>query len=203
MLCTNANYCPWMCTIWSPPYAFESCLALATVHLAVSNDAFTRAVPEGSFCGSGIERLRLPPDFNFLGPMACENCKHLVQVDLMRTEISAICGSTFSYCARLVDIWLPPKSRRIGKEAFLCCAFLREVKIPPALHYFAHRAFFGCEQLTQLIKLDETATWRGPYAENNAFMLCEKFKRPSWIKLLPQEEVESDAFDEELHKGLH
>ena len=33
-------------------------------------------------------------------------------------------------------------------------------------------------------------------------MLCDKFIRPSWIKLLPQEEVDSDAFDEELHKGL-
>ena len=102
-----------------------------------------------------------------------------------------------------MDIWLPPKLRHIGKEEFLCCASLREVNIPPALHYFAHRAFFGCEQLTQLIKLDETSTWRGPYAENDAFILCEKFKRPSWIKLLPQDEVDSDAFDEELRKGLH
>ena len=103
-------------------------------------------------------------------------------------------GVQISYCVHLVDIWLPPKLRRIGKEAFLCCASLREVSIPPALHYFAHRAFFGCEQLTQLIKLDETSTWRGPYAE--------KFKRSSWIKLLPQDEVDSDAFEEELRKGL-
>ena len=116
---------------------------------------------------------------------------------------SAPYGGPPSCSVNLVDIWLPPKLRRIGKESFLCCASLREVKIPPVLHYFAHRAFFGCEQLTQLIKLDETATWRGPHAENNAFMLCEKFKRPSWIKLLPQEEVDSDAFDEELRKGLH
>ena len=37
---------------------------------------------------AGIESLRLPPDFNFIGPMACENCKRLVQVDLMCTDIS-------------------------------------------------------------------------------------------------------------------
>ena len=47
---------------------------------------------EGSFCGSGIESLRLPPDFNFMGPMACKNCKRLVQVDLICTDISAIWG---------------------------------------------------------------------------------------------------------------
>ena len=134
---------------------------------------------------------------------ACENCKHLVQVDLICTDIRAIWGSTFSYCVNLVDIWLPPTLRRIGKEAFLCFASLREVKIPPILHYFAPRASCGCEQLTQFIKLDDTATWRGLYAENNAFMLCDKFTRPSWIKLLPQGDVDSDAFDEELRKGLH
>ena len=112
-------------------------------------------------------------------------------------------GSTFSYCVTLVDVWLPPKLRRIGKETFLCCASLREVKIPPRLHYLANRAFCGCEQLTQFVKLDDTATWRGLYAENNAFLMCDKFTRPSWIKLLPPREADSVAFDEELHKGLH
>ena len=184
------------------PYAFESCLASIAMEFEMSSDANTRALPEGSFCGSGIESLRLPPDFNFMGPMARENCKRLAQVDLFCTDIRAIWGSTFSYCVTLVDVWLPPKLRRIGKEAFLCCASLREVKIPPELHYLANRAFCGCEQLTQVVKLDDTATWRGLYAENNAFLMCDKFTRPSWIKLLPPRDVDSDAFDEELRKGL-
>ena len=47
-----------------------------------------------------------------------------------------------------------------AKKTLLCLA---------SGHYFAHRAFCGCEQLTQLIKLDETSI----YAKNNAFMLCE------------------------------
>ena len=142
------------------PYAFESCLALSAVTFAVSKDVFTQALPEGNLCGSGIERLQLPPDF-----------KHLVQVNLICTDISSIWGSTFSYCAHLVDIWLPPKLRRIGKETFLSCASLKEVYIPPALHYFAHRAFFGCEQLTRFIKSDEPSTWRGPYAESSVISL--------------------------------
>ena len=32
-------------------------------------------------------------------------------------------------------------------------------------------------------------------------MLCDKFMRPSWIKLLP-EDVDSDAFDEKLRQEL-
>ena len=158
----------------------------------MSNDAYTRALPVGSFCGSGIESLRLPPGLRELQAPRPSR-PHL-------RAHRAIWGSTFSYCVNLVDIWLPPKLRRIGKEVF--CGSLREVKIPPILHYFAHRAFCGCEQLTQFIKLDDTATWRGLYAENNAFTLCDKFTRPSWIKLLPQGDVDSDAFDEELRKGL-
>ena len=180
------------------PFAFESCLALTTMEFGMSSDANSRALPEGSFCGSGIESLRLPSDFNFMGPMACENCKRLVQVDLKGTDISAMWGSTFSYCVTLVDVWLPPKLRRIGKEAFLCCASLRKVKIRPRLHHLANKAFCGCEQLTQFVKLDDTATWRGLYAENNAFLMCDKFTRPSWIKLLPPRDADSDAFDERI-----
>ena len=71
------------------------------------------------------------------------------------------------------QIWFPRKLRRIGKEAFLLCSSLQEVRTPPALLYIAHRAFFDCEQLIQLIKMEEKATWRGPYAESNPFDLCQ------------------------------
>ena len=77
----------------------------------ITSDDRSRALPDGSFCGAVIESLRLPPDFNFIGPMACENCKPLVEVDLMRTDITAIWGSTFSYCVALVDVWLPPPAQ--------------------------------------------------------------------------------------------
>ena len=83
------------------------------------------------------------------------------------------------------------------------CASLQEVYTPPALQRTAHRAFFDCEQLTQLIKVDDKTTWRGPYAENNTFALCAKFRRPTWINMLPPDGDDSDAFDEELHKDVH
>ena len=89
------------------PFAFESCLALTTMEFDMSNDANSRALPEG---------LRLPPDLNFIGPMACENCKRLIEVDLMRTDICAIWGSTFSYCVALVDVWLPLRSGELARK---------------------------------------------------------------------------------------
>ena len=49
---------------------------------------------------AGLKSLRLPRDFHFIGPKACENCKRLVEVDLMRTDITAIWGSTFAYLER-------------------------------------------------------------------------------------------------------
>ena len=45
---------------------------------------------------AGLKSLRLPRDFHFIGPKACENCKRLVEVDLMCTDITAIWGSTFA-----------------------------------------------------------------------------------------------------------
>ena len=175
------------------PFAFESCLALTTIEFVMSRDDRTRGLPDGSFCGAGIESLRLPPDFNFLGPMACENCKRLIEVDLMCTDITDTWGSTFSYCVALVDIWLPPRVRRIGKEAFLCCTSLREVVIPPMLRYIGIRAFCGCEQLSLFTQLDEADSGRGIQAEDNAFLMCENFKRESWIELLQPRDPDSDV----------
>ena len=114
----------------------------------------------------------------------------------------AIWGSTFSYCVALVDIWPPPMVRRIGKEAFLCCASLRELVIP-MLRYLGIRAFCGCEQLTLFTQLDQTSSGRGVQAEDNTFLMCDNFERESWIELLPPGDTDSDAFDEELHKGLY
>ena len=147
-----------------------------------------------SWLQAGLESLRLPLDFHFIGPMACENCKRLVEVDLMCTEITAIWGSTFAYCAALVDIWLPPKLRRIGKEAFLCCTSLRELVIPTELHYLGIRAFCGCDQVALLTLLDEADSARVIQAEDNTFLICDNFARESWIELLPPGDTDLDAF---------
>ena len=96
------------------PFAFEGCLTLTSVTFAMANNNKSRALPDGSFCGAGIESLRLPPDFHFIGPKACENCKRLIEVDLMCTDITAIWGSTFAYGVALVDIY---GSRQRSKES--------------------------------------------------------------------------------------
>ena len=55
-------------------HAFESCLALRQVSFEQTKahaSNCTRYIPEGSFGGSGIEHLKFPADFNFVGPIAC------------------------------------------------------------------------------------------------------------------------------------
>ena len=63
-------------------YAFESCLTLTSITFARDHTNKPRALPEGAFCGAGIEQLCLPGDFHNIGPRACENCKGLVEVNL-------------------------------------------------------------------------------------------------------------------------
>ena len=120
----------------------------------------------------------------------------------MSTEITAIWSSTFAHCVALVDIWLPPKLQRIGKEAFLCCIALRELVIPTELLHIGIRAFCGCEQLARFTPLDMEDPARIIQAEDNAFLMCDNFAHASWIVLLPPRDPDSDAFDEELHTEL-
>ena len=81
------------------PHAFERCSALRQVNFEkteVDPATCTRCIPEGCSLGSGIAQLDLPSGFNFVGPAACENCKRLQRVDLSRTDLTAILGSTFA-----------------------------------------------------------------------------------------------------------
>ena len=114
-------------------YAFESCLTLTTITFDMDHTNKSRALPEGAFCGAGIEQLCLPSDFHNIGPRACENCKRLVEVNLMGTEITALLHSTFAHCVALHCMWLPPRLTQIGKEVFLNCVVLQEAVIPTEL----------------------------------------------------------------------
>ena len=85
------------------PRAFEKCSALRQISLEKAEydpTNLTRCLPECCFLEAGIVSLRLPPDFNWIGPAACELCKRLQLVDLSRTDISEILGSTFLHTAR-------------------------------------------------------------------------------------------------------
>ena len=144
----------------------------------------TRCFPECCFLEAGIVSLHQPADFNWMGPVACELCKRLQLVDLSRTKISEILGSTFANCSQLVRLSLANKLRRIGREALLNCTSLREVYTPPALLYVARRAFAGCTQLCTFHKPEAKTAWRGPYAESS-FDKCSQLDIPGWIHLLP------------------
>ena len=176
-------------------YAFESCLTLTSITFAMDQTNKARALPEGAFCGAGIENLCLPSDFHNIGPRACENCKRLVEVNLMCTDITSLLKSTFAQCVAMTHIWLPPRLTQIGKEVFLNCIALQEVVIPTELQETGIR----CEQLRCFTPLDWGEIDRIVQAEHNAFLMCDNFEQPAWVELLPIEGPDSDAFDEELH----
>ena len=115
-------------------FAFESCLTLTSINFVMDKTNKPRTLPDGSFCGAGLESLCLPCDFHNIGPKACENCKRLVEVNLMCTEITVILSSTFAHCVVLTDIWLPLRLQRIGKEDFLRCISLCELVTPTEVH---------------------------------------------------------------------
>ena len=182
------------------PRAFERCSALRQISFEKTEydpANLTRCLPEGCFLGAGIVRLDPPPDFTFVGPAACENCKREQRVDLSRADLSDILGSTFAHCSHLEQLSLAKRLRRIGREAFLKCISLREVHTPPPLLYIAHRAFAGRTQLSKLHKMGAKSTWRGPYVERSAFDKCHQFDIPDWINLLPPNQGSSRAFETE------
>ena len=49
-------------------FAFESCLALTCIKFNMDQTSVPRTLPDGSFCGAGIERLCLPSDFQQYRP---------------------------------------------------------------------------------------------------------------------------------------
>ena len=84
------------------PRAFEKCTALRHLNLELAEYDPTnprRCLPECCFLEAGIVSLSLPPDFNWVGPAACERCQQLQIVDLSRTEVIEILGSTFPHCS--------------------------------------------------------------------------------------------------------
>ena len=137
------------------------------------------------FLEAGIVSLSLPPDFNWMGPAACARCQQLQTVDLSRTDIIEILGSTFAQCSQLQQLSLSRNLRIIEQEAFLQCASLQEVCIPPSLLYIARRAFAGCTQLRTFHKKGKSKTWRGTYARVNTFDKCEQLDKPTWLRYLP------------------
>ena len=160
-------------------HAFESCLTLATITFDMDHTNKPRGLPEGAFCGAGIEQLCLPSDFHNIGPRACENCKSLVEVNLMDTEITALPSSTFAHCVALNSIWLPPRLTLIGKEVFLNCVALQEVVIPTELRDIGNRAFCGCEQLQRFPPWTGVTLNSGYKQSTMPFLCVTSLKNPS------------------------
>ena len=78
-----------------------------------------RCLPDCCFLEAGIVSLSLPLDLNWVGPAACARCQQLQAVDLSRTDIIEILGSTFAHCTQLQQLSLSRNLRIIEQAAFL------------------------------------------------------------------------------------
>ena len=142
--------------------------------------------PQGCFHSSGIQRVTLLADANYVGHRAYENCKQLVKVDISLTTLKILNMHTFSHCVSLIDICLPPTLQEIQAETFKGCLALASIDLPNKLRYIAHKAFGDCGQLLRLrFRRDVRVTWRRPYAESNAFESCFRLDLPWWLNYLP------------------
>ena len=144
-----------------------------------------RCLPDCCLQEAGIVELALPMSFNRIGFAACASCQQLQTVNLSQTDVLEILGSTFAHCSQLQQLCLPRILRTIGQEAFFKCISLKEVSTPPSLLYIARHAFASCTQLRIILKQGKSITWRGTYAQSNAFEKCEKFHQPTWLRILP------------------
>ena len=159
-----------------------------------------RSLPDCCFLEAGIVELSLPPDFHRIGAAACVSCQALQIVDLSRTDVIEILGSTFAHCSQLQLLSLSKNLRAIEQEAFLKCTSLQEVCIPPSLLYIAQRAFASCTQLRAIRKVGKCTTWRGTYAWCNAFDKCEQLDKPKWLRFLPSKH--DDQWSEDFQEAV-
>ena len=147
-----------------------------------------RELPPGCLSSTGITTLELTRDFQVLGAHASDNCKLFRQVDISNSSIEEIQEFTFVHCVSLREVRLPYSVHTIRVKAFMNCAALPELAIPPSLHYIASRAFLDCASLRRLAKLPgQRTTWRGTYAEENAFAICPAMRWPQWLHMVPDQ----------------
>ena len=163
------------------PRAFEKCTALR--HLDLERTEYDptnpkRYLPECCFLEAGIVSLSLPPDFTWVGPAACERCQRLQIVDLSRTDIIDILGSTFARCSQLQQLSLSSQLRRIEQEAFLHCAS------DIAIH--CSSCICWLRTASRILQNWEKHDLEGYiYAPVNAFDKCEQLAKPTWLRFLP------------------
>ena len=150
---------------------------------------------------TGLEALALPADFGWIGPAAFEHCDRLRTVDISRTDINTIVGGTFADCSQLQHLKLAKTLKRIERDAFLRCSSLEEIHTPPALLYINKRAFAGCTQLNKLTRMGKKGTWRGTYAEHNAFEMRTNLSLPSWIRFLPKPDAAKEEWEDFMRSG--
>ena len=121
-------------------YAFESCLTLTSITFVMDHTNKPRALPEGAFCGAGIEQLCLPG-------------AHCVALNCMwlPPRLTQIGKEVFLNCVALQEVVIPTELSDTGIRAFCGCEQLK--RFTPLdwgdieqCAQAEHNAFFMCDK---------------------------------------------------------
>lgn len=129
-------------------------------------------IAEHAFAMRGsILEVSLPKSLSRLGAETFHFCESLHRVTFSGGGVREIPDGCFRQCRALESVTLPPRLRRIGKEAFRSCRNLRHVCFPETLEEIGDAAFYLCESLVEA-SLPEGLLRIGA----QAFIACEELK---------------------------
>ena len=60
------------------------------------------------------------------------------------------------------------------------------------------RAFADCTKLYKLARTGKKGTWRGTYAEHDAFKMCTKLTLPTWLRFLPKPNKQKEEWEDSM-----
>ena len=173
-------------------YLFQGCINLAEITLSElpsSRESVLQArVSEptpGCLSSTGITALALPMHFVTVGAHACNSCRLLQNTDLCNTQVEEIPEFAFVHCTSLKEVLLPITLHTIRVKSFheLCSA--RGACHSAHAEVQGSRAFLDCTVFSRLVKMPGRHTWRGVYAEENAFAICPAMRWPPWLHMIP------------------
>jgi len=114
--------------------AFRNCSNLKAIELP---DSLT-SISAGSFSATGLESVRLPEGFGFIGRGYPPGGK-------------ADEPGAFADCKSLTEVVIPKTTRVIGDYAFYRCTALTKITIEDGVEEISYDVFVGCSSLTELV----------------------------------------------------
>lgn len=116
-----------------PEETFKGCENLTKINFPKT----LQRIEKNAFYGCyRLEYLRFPETLNYIGDAAFKNCKSLTDIYFPENILLEEIGEQAFYNTNLIDVELPAKTSKIGKEAFYSCDNLQSILLPSA--YFKY-----------------------------------------------------------------